>query len=149
MTRFRPRMLTYESSVVIAAETSAVWDVLSDVASWPQWLPTVTKVSPLDSTSLAPGSRFVVHQPKLRPATWKVTQMEVPHRFVWEARSPGLHMVAEHAVTARAPGSSGVILRFSFGGPLGGLIGRLFRSITERYLAQEAAALKGRVEQSR
>ena len=142
-------MPTYESSAVIAIEASAVWNVLSDVAHWPQWLPTVTKVVPLDGTSMALGSRFVVHQPKLRPATWKVTQLEAPRRFVWEAHSPGLHMVAEHAVTPQPPGSSRVLLRFSFGGLLGPLIGRLFRSTTKRYLAQEAAALKGRVEQTR
>lgn len=141
-------MPTYESSIVIAAEASAVWHVLSDVANWPQWLPTVTKVAPLDSTSLAQASRFIVHQPKLRAATWQVTQLEPPHRFVWVAHSPGLHMVAEHAVTPQGPGSSAVLLRFSFAGLLGTLIGRLFRSITERYLAQEAAALKSRVEQS-
>ena len=139
-------MRTYEASAVIAAETGAVWYVISDVANWPRWLPTVTKVTPLDSTSIAPGSRFVVHQPKLRPTTWKVTQIEAPHRFVWEARSPGLLMVAEHAITPEASGSSAVLLRFSFGGLLGGLIGSLFRSITERYIAQEAASLKSTVE---
>jgi len=142
-------MLTYEASTVIAAEASAVWHVLSDVADWPQWLPTVTKVTPLDGTSISPGSRFVVYQPKLRPTTWKITELEAPRRFVWEARSPGLLMVADHAIATHAPGSSAVLLRFSFGGLLGGLIGRLFRSITERYLAQEAAALKNTVERSR
>ena len=139
-------MRTYESSIVIAAEAGAVWRVLSDVAHWPQWLPTVTNVTSLDATAMALGSRFVVHQPKLRPATWKVTQLEAPRRFIWEARSPGLLMVAEHAVAPQASASSVVVLRFSFGGLLVGIIGRAFRSITERYLAQEAAALKNRVE---
>ena len=142
-------MRTYEASAVISAEASAVWHVLSDVAHWPQWLPTVTKVTPLDGTAMVPGSRFIVYQPKLRPATWQITQLEAPHRFVWEARSPGLRMVAEHAVAPQASGSSAVLLRFSFGGLLGGIIGSLFRSITERYLAQEAAALKDTVERSR
>ena len=142
-------MPTYESSVVIAAEVRAIWQVLSDVVNWPRWLPTVTNVVPLDGASLAAGSRFVVYQPKLRPATWKVTQLEAQHRFVWEARSPGLHMVAEHSVASQAAGSTAVVLRFSFGGLLGGLIGRLFRSVTERYLMQEAAALKSTVEQRR
>jgi len=142
-------MSTYELSIVIAAEPSAVWHVLSDVANWPQWLPTVTKVVPLDCASMAPGSRFVVHQSKLRPATWKVTKVESPRCFVWVAHSLGLQMVAEHTVTPLALGSSAVRLRFSFDGLLGGIIGRLFRSITEHYLAQEAAALKNSVEQSR
>lgn len=47
------------------------------------------------------------------------------------------------------PRPRSVHLRFSFGGLLGGIIGGLFRSITERYLAQEATALKNKVEQLR
>jgi uncharacterized membrane protein len=142
-------MRTYEASAVVAAEAGAVWNVLSDVANWPDWLPTVAKVTPLDGTSMAPGSRFVVFQPGLKPATWNVTRLEAPRRFVWEARSPGLQMVAEHTVTPLGPGSSAVQLRFSFGGLLGGLVGRLFGPVTERYLAQEAAALKKTAEQAR
>ena len=141
-------MPTYESSILISAEAGAVWHVLSDVAKWPEWLPTVTKVTPLDTTSIALGTRFVVLQPKLRPAKWKVTHIETARRFVWVARSPGLRMVAEHAVTPHDAGSSTVVLRFTFAGLLGGIIGKLFRSITEQYLAQEAAALKSRVERS-
>ncbi|HEX6995382.1 MAG TPA: SRPBCC family protein [Gammaproteobacteria bacterium] len=139
-------MPTFESSIVIAAEAEAVWSVLSDVANWPNWLPTVTRVVPLDGAAIAPGARFVVYQPKLRPATWKVTRLEAPHLFVWEARSPGLHMLAEHVVTPRPPDSSAVFLRFSFGSLLGGLMGKLFRSIIEHYLAREAASLKIRAE---
>jgi uncharacterized membrane protein len=142
-------MRAYESSIEIAAEANAVWQVLSDVANWPKWLPTVTEVVPLDGTAMALGSRFIVYQPKLRPATWKVTRLEALRCFVWEARAPGLHMVAEHTVTPQATGSSAVLLRFSFGGLLGGVIAYIFRSITERYLAQEAAALKNEVERSR
>ena len=139
---------TFESSIVIAAEADAVWFVLSDVANWPNWLPTVTQVVPLDGATLAPGARFIVHQPKLRPATWKVTQLEAPRRFVWEARPAGLRMLAEHDVTPQPPASSRVQLRFSFGGLLGGLLGKLFGSTVEDYLAQEAAALKSKVEGS-
>lgn len=141
-------MPTYESSADIAADTSAVWRLLSDVASWPLWLPTVTKVVALDGNPLALGSRFVVHQPGLRPATWRVTELEAPSRFTWEARSPGLRMVARHSVVPREMGSSVVRLQFSFEGMLGGILGSLFRSVTERYLAQEAAALKASAESS-
>lgn len=140
-------MPSYESSVLIAAQPEAVWRVLSEVVAWPEWLPTVAKVEPPGEGSLRLGSRFVVHQPKLRPTTWTVSECEQPGRFVWVARSPGIEMVAEHAVTQHSASASQVILRFTFNGLLGGLLGRLFRSITESYLAQEAAALKQRVEE--
>ena len=138
-------MVTYEASISIATPRDSVWHPLADVAAWPDWLPTVASVRPLDSARLELGARFVVRQPKLKPATWVVTVLEPPRRFVWAARSPGLRMTAEHIVDESASGAA-VLLRFSFGGFLGGLIGRLFRATTEAYLAQEAAALKQKAE---
>ena len=138
-------MPTYDASTSITANAEVVWRVLSEVSRWPEWLPTVSTVEPLDGKVLSIGSRFVVHQPKLRPATWVVTELAERH-FVWVARSPGLVMVAEHTVTQHSSATSRVILRFSFNGLLGGIIGRVFRSVTQNYLAQEASALKQRVE---
>jgi carbon monoxide dehydrogenase subunit G len=140
-------MVTYEASISIAAPRAAVWKSLADVAAWPDWLPTVESVRTLDAAHLELGARFVVKQPKLQPATWVVTVLEPPHRFVWAARSPGLRMTADHVVDESASGAA-VSLRFSFGGFLGGLIGRVFRATTEAYLAQEAAALKHKAEAS-
>lgn len=142
----RPRAPTYEASASIAASPDAVWRVLSDVSKWPDWLPTVSKVEPLDDQDLRIGSRFVVHQPRLRPNTWIVTELAEGGRFVWVAHTPGLCMIAEHTVSLHASANSKVILRFSFHSLLGGIVGRMFRSVTERYLAQEAASLKRRVD---
>ena len=139
-------MPSYDASTSIAASGESVWRVLAEVAAWPEWLPTVESVQPLDGNPLSVGFRYIVRQPKLRPATWIVTELEPPRRFVWEARSPGLLMVAEHTIEERSPGSSNVNLRFSFTGVLGPLIGRLFRSVTQQYLAQEAASLRLKVE---
>jgi len=142
-------MPTFESSTIITAPVEAVWRVLADVVQWPQWLPTVSKVEALDQSSLRVDSRYVVHQPRLRPATWTVSEVEEPRRFVWVARSPGMHMVADHSITQDSPATSKVVLRFTFAGLLGGIIGRLFASLTRSYLAQEAASLKQRVESLR
>jgi uncharacterized protein YndB with AHSA1/START domain len=139
-------MLTYESSASVSAAPETVWRMLSDVAAWPQWLPTVSRVDPLDQQALRLGARFIVHQPKLRPATWTVSQLDPPKSFVWIARSPGLEMVAEHTVAAETPERSSVVLRFSFGGLLGAIVGRLYRTVTQSYLAQEAASLKRQAE---
>lgn len=139
-------MRSYEAATSIAAPRDAAWRVLSDVAAWPEWLPTVTSVEPLDGRTLEVGSRFRVCQPKLRPATWVVTELEPPRSFVWLARSPGLRMVAAHTIDETSPGHSRVILRFSFAGLLGGLVARLYGPLTQSYIAREAAALKGKVE---
>ncbi len=142
-------MPSYDASISIDAPGESVWRVLAAVVAWPGWLPTVNSVQPLDGSQLKVGFRFVVRQPRLRPATWTVTELEPLRRFVWQARSPGLLMVAEHTVEESPPGKSRVILRFSFDGFLGPLIGRLFRSVTERYLSQEVASLKRKVEGQR
>jgi uncharacterized membrane protein len=139
-------MRRYESSADIDAPRETVWRVLADVAAWPEWLPTVTKVEALDGKELRAGARFIVHQPKLRPATWTVSRVSEFEGFVWEARSPGLEMVAEHTIARRLPSGSSIALRFSFGGFLGGLIGRVYGSVTLSYLEQEASALKRKVE---
>ncbi|AOW12114.1 hypothetical protein LPB72_14090 [Hydrogenophaga crassostreae] len=139
-------MCSYEASILIAAPRESVWCVLSDVAVWPEWLPTVSSVQPVDGTALAVGSRYNLRQPKLPPATWEVTEVESPRRFVWRARSPGLLMVAEHTVDEAQPGRSRVVLRFAFSGLLGVPVGKLFRSVTERYLSQEVTSLKLTVE---
>ena len=139
-------MPSYDASISIAASRESVWRVLAEVVAWPEWLPTVDSVQPLDGNPLSVGFRYVVRQPKLRPATWIVTELERPRRFVWQARSPGLLMVAEHTIEESSPGKSNVSLRFSFTGLLGTLVGRLYRSVTQQYLAQEAASLKRKVE---
>jgi len=139
-------MLTYETSISIAAPRDAVWRTLSEVAAWAEWLPTVTGVQALDARPLAVGRRYAVRQPKLQPVTWHVTELEAGRRFTWQARSPGLLMISEHVVDEERPGTSDVVLRFSFSGLLGGLVGGLYREITERYIATEAATLKQKVE---
>jgi hypothetical protein len=139
-------MPTYEACQAIGASQDQVWRVLSNVTAWPEWLPTVSKVDPLDGDHLNIGSRFVVYQPKLRPATWVVTELAPPRQFIWSARSIGWLMVAEHEVSAQPDGTCRVTLRFSFKGAIGSLLGWAFGPLTRSYLAREAAALKHTAE---
>lgn len=136
----------YHSTILIAASSESVWHTLANVVAWPKWLPTVNKVQALDGPQLKVGNRYAVEQPKLRPATWVVTELEPPHRFVWQASSPGLRMIANHVIQEHPANHCQVTLEFSFAGLLGTPIGMLYRSVTESYLAQEAAALKLTVE---
>ena len=139
-------MLCYEASTTIAAQPEAVWLAWSDVTHWPEWLPTVTSVEPLGNHPLTIGSSYRVLQPRLCPATWVVTRLEPPRRFLWESRTPGLSVTADHIVDRSREGITIVFLRVSFSGFLGAAVGRLVRSTTRRYLAREAAALKAKVE---
>src|SRR5262245_8325473 len=142
-------MPTFETSLQIAAPRERVWRVLSDVAAWPEWLPTVTSVRPLDVRALGVGHRYVVRQPKLQPVAWRVAELEPPRRFTWQGQSPGLRLLAEHVVDEHPSGTSTVILRFAFAGLFGGLVDALYGSLTQRYITMEATMLKQKVEASR
>jgi carbon monoxide dehydrogenase subunit G len=139
-------MTQYSTSITINASQEAVWKVLSDVAHWHEWTPTVTKVEVLDQAELKLNHRYKVYQPKLQPVVWTVTMLEAPSVFVWEARMPGMVMIAEHALHAVKPDQTELTLKFSFHGLLGKIMGRLTRKTAEEYIRTEAESLRKRVE---
>lgn len=97
-----------------AAETThappgVAWAHISNVAAWPTWLPTASRVEAFSRGELSSGARFKVYQPKLRPAIWAVIELNPGTNFVWQTRSPGLTLWANHVVSADPliiPGSS-------------------------------------------
>jgi hypothetical protein len=119
---------------------------LADVARWPGWLPTVTAVEPLGPEALTLGSGYRIAQPGLRPAVWTVVRLEPLRSFAWETRSPGVHVHADHTLTAVPDGSTEVTLEIRFSGPLSALARRLYGPLTGSYMAREAALLRQKVE---
>lgn len=139
-------MRSFESSVFIAAEPQHVWSVLADVSRWRDWTPTFTSIAPFDSESLRVGARYKVRQPKLLPATWSVTQLNPSCGFTWESRRAGIRTVSDHVIAPVSVNEVKVTLRVVFSGLLCEVVGLLAGSLTQRYLALEAACLKKRVE---
>jgi hypothetical protein len=134
----------------VDASPDLVVAVLIDVARWPEWTPTVTRVERLDGSSLplAINSRIRLVQPKVPPAEWTVTALEAGRGFRMMSRSPGATVVANHWAEPLGDGRrSRVTLSVSFSGWLGRVIARMMRGLNERYLAQEAAGLKRRSEE--
>src|SRR5512145_2709058 len=127
-------MSKYSTSITINTGQEATWKVLSDVAHWHEWTPTVTKVEVLDQPELKLNHHYKVHQPKLQPAVWTVTALVSPSSFVWESNMPGMHMIAEHTVRAVSAERSDVVLTFAFHGFLGRIIGSLYRTTVESYI---------------
>ena len=140
-------MKPYSTSITINASQEAVWKVLSDVAHWHAWTPTVTKVEVLNTPELKLGNRYKVIQPKLQPAEWTVTELNTSN-FTWESKAPGMHMVAEHFVKPINTNQSEVTLTFAFNGWLGNLIGKMYGKMTSEYIQTEARSLKKNVETS-
>ena len=138
-------MTKFSTSITINSSQQSVWNVLSNVAHWHEWTPTVNKVEVLNTSELKLGNRYKVFQPKLQPAVWTVTELNSAN-FTWESKSPGMHMVAEHIVKSVNANQSEVTLTFAFNGWFGKLIGKLYGKMTAEYVQTEAQSLKKKVE---
>jgi len=128
----------------IDADAAAAWDVLFDVARWPEWTPTIDSVERLDNGPLVVGSRTSVRQPKLPRATWEVTEVEDGRSFIWEASGPGMRTIARHEVVPDANGCT-VSLSIEQTGPMGAVAAWAWRRLTQRYIELEAESLDERV----
>ena len=79
--------------VTVAAPREIVWDVLTDLASWPSWNRDVKSVSV--SGPLAPGTVF---RWKTGPGTITSTlqQVEPTHRIAWTGSTLGIKAIHVH-----------------------------------------------------
>jgi uncharacterized membrane protein len=132
-------------TVEIDAPADRVWAVLTDAERWPEWTASVRRVSLVDD-ALRVGARATIEQPRLPQTVWTVTHLDEGREFVWEAKAPGARTVARHTVEQVGPGRTRVRLSVSQSGWLGWVMGRVYRTLTDRYLAMEAAGLKARAE---
>jgi uncharacterized protein YndB with AHSA1/START domain len=137
--------MRFVRTVSIKAAPARVWQVMSDVEAWPSWTASVTSVELLDDGPLRVGARARIRQPRLPVATWKVTELVPGSSFTWVARGPGLRTTGRHEVLPDGDWSIAT-LTLDQEGPLGGLVGRLTRGLTERYLRLEGEGLKRRSE---
>jgi uncharacterized membrane protein len=135
------------ATVDIAAPAQLVYEVYTDVESWPEWAASVTSVERLDQGPLRVGSRARVKQPRLPMTVWEVTEVVVGRSFTWIARGPGVITTASHVVTpAEANGSVRVTASLQQAGLLGQLLGLLTKRLTNRYMQTEVQGLKARCE---
>ena len=137
------------TTIDIAAPAERVWEVLSDVEYWSEWTPTVTSVRLLDDGPLRQGSRAKIRQPRIPETEYVVTELEPDRSFTWVATGPGTLTTARHDAQPLPGGGTRVRLSVTQSGCLGSVMGRFYRGLTDRYLANEADGLKARCEQQR
>lgn len=137
-------MTDFSTVVPIKASPDRVLAVLRDVERWPEWTATMTSAQRMDTGPFAVGSKARVHQPKLRPAIWQVTELD-DRGFTWVTRNPGVLLTAGHLVEAAGTGSK-VTLSLRFSGSLAPLAAQLYRNLIQQYLATEAEGLRKRSE---
>jgi len=133
------------TSTEIEAPAARVWAIMRDVERWPEWTASTRSVTLLDG-ELRVGARARIDQPRIPTAVWTVTGVTEGRQFTWQASGPGTLTTGRHVVETTGPGTCRATLSITQSGWLGSLIGRAYRSLTERYLAMEAAGLKARAE---
>jgi uncharacterized membrane protein len=134
----------FSTSRHIEAPPDQVWEVLFDVARWPEWTPTVDSVERLDDGPVRVGSRARLRQPKLPRAEWEVTEVVDGRSFTWEAKGPGMKTIGRHEVESDGAGSV-VRLSIEQTGPMGAVAALVWRGLTQRYIELEAESLDKRV----
>jgi uncharacterized membrane protein len=135
----------YTETIVVSAPAESVWDVLADVARWPEWTASMRDVQLLDAPPLRAGLRVRIKQPRLPQVTWTVQDVVPVRSFSWAARSGGVHTVADHRLDP-TPDGTRVTLELRQSVPLAGVFHRLFGGLTQRYMRMEAEGLKRRAE---
>src|SRR5262245_30813288 len=127
----------FETTRHIDAPPERVWEVVADVARWPEWTPTIDTVKRLDDGAFQVGSRCEVTQPRLPRATWEVTELVDGRNFTWEATGPGMRTIARHVVVPDGSGAA-VTLSIEQTGPMGRVAALVWRRLTQRYIETEA-----------
>ena len=138
-------MSVEQVSIAIHGPLEAAWNALIDVESWPDWTPSMTRVERLDDGALRVGSRARIKQPRMPAMVWEVTELKPAREFTWVGRSPGVATTGRHVLEPTAGGTR-LTLTVEHRGVLAGLVTRLTRRRTRRYLGLEAKGLKASTE---
>ncbi len=136
----------FEKSIEIDASQQRVWDVLSDLESWPRRIETVDTVELLTPAPFAKGSRVRLKQPKLPEGTWDITVWDAPSYFEWTQKASGVTTVAGHRVEPVGEGRARLTLTLDMRGVLIPVIGRFYKGLTNRYMNLEAEGMKRAAE---
>ena len=138
--------MRFEQSIDIDARQQRVWEVLGDLETWPQRIETVDVVELLTPPPVATGSRVRLKQPKLPEGTWDITVWDPPSYFEFRQKSGGVTTVAGHRVEALEERRSRLRLTLEMRGLLVPVVGRLYKDLTNRYMAIEAEGVKRAAE---
>jgi uncharacterized protein YndB with AHSA1/START domain len=138
--RDAPVMAVGELDVSAAAE--AVWDVLADLARWPEWNADITEVS-VDGP-LAAGTRF---RWKSGPGwiTSVLREVDPPRTLGWTGTTFSIKAVHVYRIDPR-DGATKVRLEESWEGLLASVLRRPFRRMLQKAIDTGLVRLKSEVE---
>jgi hypothetical protein len=108
----------------------------------------MTSVTRLDQGPFAAGSQALIKQPRLPAMIWTVAALTPGHSFVWEAKRPGLTLIAGHYLTTQGAGTVKLALTIEQKGFMGRVLEPLTERSAKRYVNLEAEGHKHRSEAS-
>jgi len=130
----------------VEASVERVWEVLREVERWPEWAPRSPRcdVWTTGRSPSGPGPGGAAPDPSNRVRV--VTELEPGRSFSWVATAPGVRTTARHLLEALGTGNTRVLLAVEEAGPVGVVMGRFYRRLTDRSLTAEAEGIKARSE---
>jgi hypothetical protein len=134
-------MCEYSISVNIDAPVARVWAATIDIERWPDWTPTVIRARRHESGPILVGNLVTIHQPKLPPALWKVSALELERHVELKSGFPGMFVIAHHQLVPHGD-KTRLTLNLHFEGWLGKWMGKRLANLNNRYLALEAMGIK-------
>ena len=135
--------MLHRLQIPVDAPADRVWRVVHDVIAWPGLTASMTSVEL--QGELTVGAEVRLTQPQLRPASWRVTELEEGSSFTWVSGVPGVRTTAVHRV--RPSGDGAVLeLELSQTGLLSGLVERKYGDLMRSYVRMEAEGIKATAE---
>ena len=133
--------------VRIGACPDYVWAVLTDVARWPDWSPSLRAVEPFDGGPLVVGGGVRVRQRHLPDRDWRVTELR-PHRgFTWHGTGLGSASSFRVRLGRSAQGrGTDVVADLDRSGWMGSMLGAMTASTSSAHLGDLLEGLRRRCE---
>jgi hypothetical protein len=138
-------MKEYSSTALIEATPTAIWEILTDATSYPNWNPSVDRVE----GTIAPGEtiKVLVKVNPGRAFPVKVTEFRPSEKMVWSGGMPlGLFKgVRTYTLTPEGNGATRFTMREEYTGPLLPMIWRSIPDLGPSF-EQFTSGLKERAE---
>ena len=129
----------------IDAPPEVVWELATDVTSWPQYMSTVQTVERVEAGPLRLGASAMIKQPGQRKALWTVSEFTPGRTFSWVSQRRGMAMKGSHRVEPEGAGARST-LTLTMSGPLAPIFGPVLGPLMRLVLRTENACFAERAQ---
>jgi uncharacterized protein YndB with AHSA1/START domain len=150
---FLPDHYQFEREVEVSDTPEAVFAVVSDLHTWPEWTVWNLQLDPqavydFSGSAGQAGARMTWDGPKLKPGSLTLTEVEEPNLLTYELDLEGGRHVSRGVIELRAT-ADGSLVRWTNEGELHGpakLLGPLLDDLVAPQFERGLSGLKSRLE---